>query len=116
MFLQCLQGITEGINQGNEKIKTLKNQIEAENNKTESATENIEEETTTENVTEETTTVQTDNVDMEKVTEQQTAVQKQSKQSKEDKIHKLTLALRNLSNKSRSLKDAIRKGDNYFSN
>ena len=74
--------------------------MEAENNKTESVTESAAEETTT---------IQADNVDMEDVTEQPIAGQKQSKQSKEDKIHKLTMALRNLSNKSRLLKDAIRK-------
>ena len=47
LLWQYLQGITEDINQGNKKIKTLKNQMEAENNKTESVTESAAEDTTT---------------------------------------------------------------------
>ena len=78
----------------------MKKQIKEEENVTES---------TTENLTEEVTTLQTVNIDMDEATQRPLIVQKQPKMKKEDKINRLTLALRNLSERSRFLKDAIRE-------
>ena len=79
-------------------MKILKSQIKAENQ-----TELPIEETTSE------LSVETETIDTKEVEKQTLSGPTQSKKKEDGKIHQLTIALRNLTDKSRFLREAIKK-------